>query len=85
VNLGDAISPVIYMWMLDRIFIPYNKQIRCTKDRKVEMIKNYDSYHSTGRNNVKMVNTIKEALSMDPMELPNFEFNERKINRSFFV
>lgn len=31
VNLGDTLSPVIYRWMLDRAFIPYNKKIRCTR------------------------------------------------------
>ena len=31
VNLGDALSPVICRWMLDRASIQYNKEIHCTR------------------------------------------------------
>lgn len=37
---------------------------------KEELLKYYDWYYSTGRYNVKMALSLKEAKSMSPMELP---------------
>lgn len=53
------------------------------KDREVEMLKYYDWYYSTGRKNVKMANTIKEALSMEPMELPNLSLMRERLIEVF--
>lgn len=48
-----------------------------------ELLKFYDWYFSTGRNNVKMANTMQEAVNMVPMELPNLEEMQEKLIQKF--
>ncbi len=36
-----------------------------------DLFKYYDYYFSTNRYNVKVARTIEEAVTMEPMELPN--------------
>ena len=47
------------------------------------MTKYVDWYRSTGRENFKFAKTIEEALSMEPMNLPELSSMRKKLMDSF--
>ena len=53
------------------------------ENRLNEILKYYDWYYSTGRYNVRMSNTIEEAISMEPMALPDLELIKEQVIGSF--
>lgn len=48
-----------------------------------EIIKYFDWYYSTGRCNIKMALSLEEALSMEPMEIPDLEAMRKSLIDSF--
>lgn len=48
-----------------------------------ELMKFYDWYFSTGRYTVKVARSLKEALSMDPMPLPQLDEMREKLMEAF--
>lgn len=48
-----------------------------------QLIKYYDWYYSTGRKSVKIANSIEEALSMEPMDLPDLTNMRNDLINSF--
>lgn len=54
-----------------------------SENRLNEILKYYDWYYSTGRYNVRMANTIEEALRMAPMSLPDLRILQNQVFESF--
>ena len=50
-----------------------------------EIIKYFDWYYSTGRYNIKIASSLDEALSMEPMEIPDLELMRKSLIDSFPV
>lgn len=50
---------------------------------KIDLLKYYDYYYSTGRRNVKIASSIREALETEPMELPELSEMQRRLLDSF--
>lgn len=53
------------------------------KNMDEELLKYYDWYYSTGRRNVKMANSIEQALDMEPMELPDLTAMQKNLLKAF--
>ncbi|MGN0601571.1 MAG: polysaccharide pyruvyl transferase family protein [Oscillospiraceae bacterium] len=51
--------------------------------RNKELIKYYDWYFSTGRMNVKIANSVEEALKMEPMPLPDLKLMRKELIATF--
>ena len=54
-----------------------------SEGRSEEILKYYDWYFSTGRSNVRMANTLVEALDMEPMEVPDLSKMQESIMEAF--
>ena len=54
-----------------------------SENRMNEILKYYDWYYSTGRYSVYMANTIEEALTMQPMPLPNIQILQNNLLETF--
>lgn len=48
-----------------------------------EIWKYLDWYYSTGRYDIKIANSIEEAMDMTPMALPNIEYMQKQLIESF--
>ena len=48
-----------------------------------ELFKFYDWYYSTNRNDIVIATNIKEALSLEPMKLPDLDDMRRTIIEAF--
>lgn len=56
----------------------------CENIEQEDVFKYYDWYYSTGRYNVKIADSIEEALEMEPMELPkNLDLLRKGLIESF--
>ena len=53
------------------------------ENRMNEILKYYDWYYSTGRYSINMANTIKEALEMKPMPLPDIQTLQDNLLETF--
>ena len=51
--------------------------------QEIDLLKYYDYYYSTGRRNVKVASSIKEALETEPMELPDLSDMQKNLLDSF--
>ncbi len=51
--------------------------------QEIDLLKYYDYYYSTSRRSVKVASTIKEALTMEPMELPDLSDMQKNLLDSF--
>lgn len=51
--------------------------------RECEMLKYYDWYFSTGRKNVKIAFSLREAIDMKPMDLPNLSDMQKTVIETF--
>ena len=54
-----------------------------SKDRDIEMLKYFDWYFSTGRRNMIITQSFDEALSVEPMELPDLSKMQKDIINVF--
>lgn len=59
------------------IFVNENGKMYC------EIIKYYDWYYSTNRRTVVMAESIEEALTLSPMELPNLQMMQKNLIECF--